>query len=72
MSEDPQVWSSVFYWNNYESEPSMDWPQAKYITYSKFMDKQQRPKIIGDNQFCSPIQKDMLSTIQPAITWTYA
>ena len=70
MSEDQQVWSQVFYWLNYESEPTMEWPQAKYITYTKFMDKQQQPKIIGYIQFCSPIQKDMLSTIDSSIHWT--
>ena len=70
MSEDQQVWSQVFYWLNYESEPTMEWPQAKYITYTKFMDKQQWPKIIGYIQFCSPIQKDMLSTIDSSIHWT--
>jgi hypothetical protein len=70
MSEDPQVWSSVFYWNNYDSEPTMDWPQAKYITYTKFIDKYQRPKIIGYIQFSAPIKSEMLGTIHPRIHWT--
>ena len=70
MSEDPQVWSAVFYWANYESEPTMDWPQAKYITYTKFIDKYQRPKIIGYIQFSAPIKKEMLPTINSKIHWT--
>ena len=41
MSEDQQVWSQVFYWVNYENKPTMEWPQAKYITYTKFIDKYQ-------------------------------
>ena len=70
MTEDPQVWSSVFYWANYEGEPTMEWPQAKYITYTKFIDKYQRPKIIGFIQFNSPIKTEMLYTIHPKIHWT--
>ena len=65
-----QQWSSVFYWVNYDSEPTLDWPQAKYIVYTKFINRYQRPKIIGYVQFCSPIQTAMLSTIQPSIQWT--
>ena len=70
MSEDPQVWSSVFYWTNYEGEPTMEWPQAKYITYTKFIDKYQQPKIIGYIQFNAPIKTEMLYTIHPKIHWT--
>ena len=70
MTEDPQVWSSVFYWVNYDSEPTMEWPQAKYITYTKFMDKYQRPKIVGYIQFSAPIKSEMLATIHPNIYWT--
>ena len=70
MTEDPQVWSSVFYWVNYTSEPTMEWPQAKYITYTKFIDKHQQPKIIGYIQFSAPIKTNMLSTIHPDIYWT--
>ena len=70
MSEDPQVWSSVFYWVNYTSEPTMELPQAKYITYTKFIDKHQQPKIIGYIQFSAPIKSDMLQTIHPDIYWT--
>ena len=70
MSEDPQVWLSVFYWTNYDSEPTMEWPQAKYITYTKFIDKYQRPKIIGYIQFSAPIKSEMLYTIHPKIHWT--
>ena len=70
MTEDPQIWSSVFYWVNYTSEPTMEWPQAKYITYTKFIDKYERPKIVGYIQFSAPIKTDMLSTIHPHIYWT--
>ena len=70
MTEDPQVWSSVFYWVNYDSEPTMEWPQAKYITYTNFMGKYQRPKIVGYVQFSAPIKSEILSTIHPNIYWT--
>ena len=70
QQQQQKVWSQVFYWINHEGEPSMEWPQAKYIIYTKFTDKYQRPKIIGYVQFCAPIQTDMLSTINPAIQWT--
>ena len=70
MTDDPQVWSSVFYWLNYETEPTMDWPQAKFITYTKFIDAYQRPKIVGYIQFSAPIKKDMLATINTNIRWT--
>ena len=65
-----QVGSSVFYWVNYDSEPTLDWPQAKFIVYTKFNDKYQHPKIIGYIQLCSPIQRDMLVTIHPSVIWT--
>ena len=70
MSEDPQVWLSVFYWTNYNGEPTMDWPQAKYIPYTKFIDKYKRPKIIGYIHFNAPIKTEMLPTIHPKIHWT--
>ena len=60
----------MFYWVNYESETTMEWSQVKYIIYTKFTDKYQRPKIIRYVQFCSPIQRDMLSTIESTNQWT--
>ena len=48
----------------------MDWPQAKYITYTKFIDKHQTPKLVGYIQFSAPIKKDMLYTINSNIRWT--
>ena len=48
----------------------MEWLQAKYITYTKFIDKYQMPKIVGYIQFSAPIKTDMLSTIHPDIYWT--
>ena len=42
---------------------------SKYIIYTKFMDKYQWPKSIGYVQFCTSIQRDMLSAIQLSIQW---
>ena len=70
MTEDPQIWSSVFYWRNYDGEPTMDRPQAKFITYTKFVDRYNAPKIVGYIQFSAPIKTDMLARINSKIYWT--
>ena len=70
MTEDPQIWSSVFYWRNYDGEPTLEWPQAKFIIYTKFVDRYNTPKIVGYIQFGMPIKSDMLATISDKIYWT--
>ena len=70
MTEDPQIRLSVFYWRNYDGEPTLEWPQAKFIIYTKFFDRSNTPKIVGYIQFSMPIKSDMLATISDKIYWT--
>ena len=65
-----KIWRSVFYWVRYFEEPSLEWENSKYITYTKFTDARGNPKIVGYVQFRRPVTMELLETMNPQIYWT--
>ena len=64
-----KIWGAVFRAINALGEPSLDWPNSKYILYTLNKEKQERTKIVGYVQFKIPVQLEEWKVLDPTLRW---
>ena len=68
--EGQNKWTSVFYWNNYPLQPSLEMFNVRYLHHAETLDKFTGvPKLVGYVQFKTPMTLEDLYAINADNDW---